>query len=207
MANEDFSAEFIAQLKQDQPLAWRLAFQALYPIAWHGAGQARWRLSEQDREEVASEALAEVARQLAGLATWREISALTFVIARRRSISRLRALLARKRGVRGHATVSLEEIGEIELASENLLPAASGPELAETVAALVQRLGEPAATLVREHVHEGATHEELARRHGKPIGTIGVILYRAMHQLRREVGRTPKFMKELQLYLRLLVVA
>ena len=97
---EDFSAEFIAQLKQDQPLAWRLAFQALYPIAWHGAGHARWRLSEQDREEVASEALAEVARQLAGLATWREISALTFVIARRRSISRLRALLAQKRGAR-----------------------------------------------------------------------------------------------------------
>jgi DNA-directed RNA polymerase specialized sigma24 family protein len=204
---EDFSAEFIAQLKQDQPLAWRLAFQALYPIAWHGAGHARWRLSEQDREEVASEALAEIARQLAGLATWREISALTFVIARRRSISRLRALLAQKRGARGHATVSLEEIGEIELATENLSQAANGPELAEAVAALVQRLGEPAATLVREHVHEGATHEELARRHGKPIGTIGVILYRAMHQLRREVGRTPKFMKELQLYLRLLVVA
>jgi RNA polymerase sigma factor (sigma-70 family) len=204
---EDFSAEFIAQLKEDQPLAWRLAFQALYPVAWQGAGSARWRLAEQDREEVASEALAEVARQVAALDTWKQISALTFVIARRRSISRLRALLAQKRGARVHATVSLEEIGEIEAATESLLQSGQLPELAETVAALVQGLGEPAATLVREHLHEGVSYEELARRHGKPIGTVGVIIYRAVQQLRREIGRTPRFMKELQLYLRLLVVA
>ena len=44
------------------------------------------------------------------------------------------------------------------------------------------------------------------RRHGKPIGTVSTVIYRAIQQLRRVISRTPKLMKELQLYLRLLVV-
>jgi RNA polymerase sigma factor (sigma-70 family) len=206
VANEDFSPEFIGQLKLNHPLAWREAFSVLYPIAWHGAGHARWRLADEDREEVASEALAEVARQISTLNTWREISALTFVIARRRSVSRLRTQLAQKRGSHTNATVSLEEIGDILQATESMQSAGGLHELAETVAGLIQGLGEPGATLVREFLQEGKSYQELAELHGKPIGTVGTVIYRAIQQLKREIGRTPKLMKELQLYLRLLVV-
>ena len=206
VANEDFSPEFIEQLKLNQPLAWREAFAALYPVAWHGAGHARWRLSDEDREELASEALAEVARQISALKTWREVSALTFVIARRRSISRLRTLLAQKRGSHTNATVSLEEIGDILQATESMQAAGGLHELGETVAGLIQGLGEPGATMVREFLQEGKSYQEIADLHGKPIGTVGTVIYRAIQQLKREVGRTPKLMKELQLYLRLLVI-
>lgn len=207
MANEEFPPEFIAHLKQHQPLAWRQAFGVLYPIAWQGAGHARWRLSAEDREEVAAEALVEVARQISALHTWGELTALAFVIARRRSISRLRALLAQKRGASTDANVSLEEIGDLELATEGWPQAGGLADLAEALAKLIAGLGEPTATMVREYLHEGASYEELSRRHGKPVGTVGVVIFRAVQQLRREIGRTPKFMKELQLYLRLLVVA
>ncbi len=205
-ANEDFSPAFVEQLKLHQPLAWREAFAELYPIAWHGAGHARWRLSDEDREEVASEALAEVARQIATLQTWREVSALTFVIARRRSISRLRSLLAQKRGSHTHATVSLEEIGDIEHATDGLQRSDGLSELAATLAQLVQDLGEPAATMVRAFLQEGKSYQEIADLHAKPIGTVGTVIYRAIQQLKRDVARTPKLMKELQLYLRLLVI-
>lgn len=207
MANNEPSADFVAQLKDNQPLAWRQAFAALYPIAWHGAGHARWKLSNEDREEVASEALAEVARQISTFNKWSEITALTFVVARRRSISRLRALLAQKRGASTSASVSFDELGEILQATESLQAAGGLPEIAETMAKLVQGLGEPAASMVREFLHEGASYQEIADRRGKPIGTVGTIIYRALQELKREVQRTPKLMKELQLYLRLIVVA
>lgn len=206
LANNDFPPAFIAQLKENQPPAWREAFAVLYPIAWQGAGHARWRLSDDDREEVAMEALAEVSRQISALKTWREVSALTFVIARRRSISRLRTHLAQKRGSHTNATVSLEEIGDILQATEGMQAAGGLHELAETVAGLIQGLGEPGATMVREFLQEGKSYQEIAELHGKPIGTVGTVIYRAIQQLRREVSRTPKLMKELQLYLRLLVV-
>jgi hypothetical protein len=51
VANYEPSADFVAQLKENQPLAWQEAFALLYLIAWRGAGHARWRLSDEDREE------------------------------------------------------------------------------------------------------------------------------------------------------------
>ena len=206
MANHESSSDLVAQLKDNQPLAWRHAFASLYPVAWHGTGHAKWKLSKEDREEVASEALAEISQQISTLNRWSEVTALTFVIARRRSISRLRALLAQKRGASTNATVSLDELGDILQASEGIQAAGSLPEIAETMANLVEALGEPAASMVRAFLQEGASYQEIADRHGKPVGTIGTIIYRSMQALKREVRRTPKLMKELHLYLRLIVM-
>ena len=203
-ANEDFSPEFVEQLKLHQPLAWRQAFTALYPVAWHGTGHARWSLSNEDREEVASEALAEIAQQIPTLTTWSEVSALTFVIARRRAVSKLRAVLAVKRGA--HATVSFDEIGDILASTEALQAAGTLHDLADSLAQLVAGLGEPTSGMVRAFLHEGASYQEIADRFGKPIGTVGTVIFRAVNSLKGEIRRSPKLMKELQLYLRLLVI-
>ena len=60
--------------------------------------------------------------------------------------------------------------------------------------------------MVRAFLHEGASYQEIADRFGIPIGTVGTVIFRAVNALKGEIRRSPKLMKELQLYLRLLML-
>lgn len=203
--NNQPSADFVAQLKENQPLAWREAYAALYPIAWQGAGHAKWRLADEDREEVAVDALSEVARQIGTLNEWNEVTALTFVIARRRSISKLRTLLAQKRGSQATVNLTTEELDVVEHAAETVRDFSQWHDVAHLLEQLIAELGEPTAAILREYLN-GASHQEIANRHGKPIGTVGVVISRSIGQIERKIRSSPKMMKELFLHLRLLLL-
>lgn len=196
-----FCSEFVARLKSYERKAWQEAFAVLHSLALRGATSANLYLSLQDREEVASEALADLARQIGSLNAWSEISALTFVMARRRAIDRLRRLSARKRQTDGprHGI----DPSALHLGAESDVPdPGQWAEISELVANLVDGLGEPAASLVRGYSQEGLTYNQLAQRTGLPLGTVAASIYRSLRRLERELGSTSKLARELLLYLR-----
>lgn len=162
--NDAFSPEFIALLKQGEPLAWREGFSTLWPIAWRGTGSGGITLPSSDREEVAAEALAEVAQQISDVDTGEQLTALTFVIARRRAVSRLRAILAQKRTGQRTA-VSLDELREMEDTVASPDAAANLSELALKLDERIRALGEPAASIIADFFQHGHSYREIAERY------------------------------------------
>jgi RNA polymerase sigma factor (sigma-70 family) len=203
----DLPSDFVPRLKDYDAAAWDRAFEILYPIALRGAKYANTRLAEQDAEEVASDALAAVARQIGQLETWPQVTALAFVTARRRSIDRLRQLRAQKRHVAGAVHVLVEDLTAEELPADELQSLAKWTEISAVAEAMINGLGEPAASLVRGYTQEGLSYEELSRRTRLPLGTVAATVYRSMRRLEKELGHSSKLAKELALYLRLFIVA
>ncbi len=197
--------EFLLRLQADDGEAWTEAFEELYRIAWHASGSARWTLSAEDREEVACEAAAEVAAQIKQLSQWSQVTALVFVIARRRAVSHLRAKLAQKRRSADGPDQELGSVPESDLPEADSRSLQKWCELNATLQHLLAALGEPAGALIRGYTLEGLTYEELAARHGMPVGTVGVTIYRTLHKLKRQLATTPKLLEELSLYLRMIM--
>ena len=56
--------------------------------------------------------------------------------------------------------------------------------------------------LLRAYYFKGMKQEQIADVFGKPLGTVGVQLSRALKKLREEIGKTPDLMKELKEALR-----
>jgi len=197
---EAFSADFMRRLKEYDAAAWRQAFDVLLPIALRGTAQASAYLSQQDREEVANDALVELARQIDQFAAWPEVTALAYLAAQRRAVDRFRRLRAQKRQGSATAHVPLEDAAVHELAGDAPAPVQWG-EIAGVVEALVEGLGEPAASLVRGYARDGLSYEQLSRRANLPLGTVAAIIYRGMRRLERELGGSSKLGRELSLYL------
>ena len=63
-------------------------------------------------------------------------------------------------------------------------------------------LRETPLQLLKDHYLDGRTQEDLANRHGIPLGTVGVTLSRALKTLRKEIEKHPGLMKELKEALR-----
>lgn len=202
MPARDASALFFRQLQARDAGAWREAFAQLYPIAWRGTGNWSGTLTAEDREEVAVDALATAAQRIEEFDTWEQVQALVFVVARRRAVSRWRAQTAQKRQAAAQAPLSLEMVGEGSLPAEDPEALKNWAELAEVWEQICAGLNEPARALLRAYLLEGASYEELARRHGLTVGAVGVILFRTFQRLRRTIRAKPKLLQELSLYLR-----
>ncbi len=197
--------EFLIRLKAQAEDSWREAYAVLYPLAWRGASHPGWSLPATDHEEVAADAIIATATDIHSLATWEEVTARVFLAARRGAVSRLRKILAQKRGA--PLTVSLEpsELDAIEQACVQVTEPKRWHEVSALLEQQIAALGEPAAALLRDYLR-GATYEELAERYDKPIGTVGVVIHRAFRQISRRAREEPRLMKELSLYLRLLIL-
>lgn len=199
--SSEFPPEFVARLRAYERKAWLEAFDSLHVLALRGVSSTLTFLSPQDREESASEALAELARQISDFTTWSEITAWTFVTARRRAIDRLRRLRAQKRYA-ALPTVEFapEHIPEAPQSNPQTLSAWS--DLSSIIGRMVAELGEPAASLVRGYTQEGQTYSQLAARYQLPLGTVTATVYRSMRKLERELMHSSKLARELLLYLR-----
>lgn len=198
---EEFGADFLWRLKNYDSAAWQRAFAVLHPIAFRGAAQAQTHLPVQDIEEVAGDALVELAQHIAGLDTWPQVAARAFVTARRRAVDRLRHLRAQKRHVADAVHIPLDTTPAHELAVTDAGMRTQWTEISLVVEGLIAGLGEPAATLVRGYAKDGLSYEQLSQRANMPLGTVAAIIYRSLRRLERDLGGSSKLGKELSLYL------
>jgi RNA polymerase sigma-70 factor (ECF subfamily) len=114
-------------------------------------------------------------------------------IAHHRAVSLLRERFAKKRGQ--GKTDSLEAVQEANMA-DYPDPAANSPlatleakELAECLSRTLSELKPPQGAVLTDFFLDGLSYDGIARKHGLPIGSVGVYLKRGLETMRRIWGR------------------
>ena len=135
-----------------------------------------------------------------------ELKALVASIAHNRSVSRLRERFAKKRGA--GKTESLEvlqsnEGDRIELpGGMSPLAALAQTELASLLTEVQRELNQDQRAVLSDFFLHGLSYEDVAKKRGLAIGSVGVYLKRGLEAIRKLGARHPKLMKELEAFLR-----
>ena len=191
------------RLRMGEEQAWTTVFRQLWPIAVKAARRPTTCLTAAEAEEVASESLALLVRQVGMVATVDELKALAATIAHRRAISLARAKSAAKRGPAtsvysrsglpgGEAIAEHDEaMGDVELAEMTLL-----------LRQALDGLDPTTQRLLREKTGDGLSYQELSAKYQMPLGTVCAKVARSLQQIRKRLETTPALMKELRNFLR-----
>ena len=176
-------------LQRGDPAAWDEAFAWLWPAAF-GAAQAKLQpFLPGDVEDVAIEALEELIEKVRGVRAVEELKPLVASIAHHRAVSRLRQHFAAKRG--SGQTESLEArdeaggSGETVAAGDSPLDALTQKELANVLGGMMAELKPPQGELLEDFFVSGLSYEEMAKKHGVAVGSVGVYLKRGLEAMRR----------------------
>jgi RNA polymerase sigma-70 factor (ECF subfamily) len=114
-------------------------------------------------------------------------------IAHHRAVSLLRERFAKKRGegrtgsseaVQGAAVIDCPDP-----TANSPLAALEQKELAECLSRTISKLKPPQGAVLKDFFLDGLSYEGIARKHGIPIGSVGVYLKRGLETLRRIWGR------------------
>ncbi len=197
----------LAALKRGEDAAWQEAFQRLYPAAFAAARHPLASLTPTESEDVAIEALTLLLPKVKQASAFDELRLLVITISSRKAISEKRRQLADKRG--GGDLTSLDALQDDETIhfepAEQITSRLNATDLKELSRLLDIALGalEPKqAALVRDFLVHHLPYKELARKHGMPIGSVGVSLARGLDKIRTHLKAVPRLWKELAAYLR-----
>ena len=176
-------------LQRGDSAAWDEAFAWLWPAAF-GAAQAKLQpFLPGDVEDVAIESLEELVGKVREVREVEELKPLVASIAHHRAVSRLRQHFAAKRG--SGQTESLEAREEAGGGGESLtaggspLDALTQKELAKMLRELMAELKPPQGELLEDFFVSGLSYEEMAKKHGVAVGSVGVYLKRGLEAMRR----------------------
>ena len=173
--------------------AWDLAFPWLWPAAIGAAQVTLQPYLPAEVEDVAIESLEALVEKVRELKSVEELKPLVAGIAHHRAVSLLRERFAKKRGE--GRTGSLEA-GQGAAVMDCPDPTANSPlvtleekELAECLSRTLSKLKPPQGAVLTDFFLNGLRYEEIARKQGLPIGSVGVYLKRGLETLRRIWGR------------------
>ena len=178
-------------LQRGDSAAWDEAFAWLWPTAF-GAAQSKLQpFLPGDVEDVAIEALEELVEKVGDVRAVEELKPLVASIAHHRAVSRLRQHFAAKRG--SGQTESLEareeagggSSGESAAAGDSPLDALTQKELAKVLGGMLAELKPPQGELLEDFFVNGLSYEEMAKKHGVAVGSVGVYLKRGLEAMRR----------------------
>jgi len=186
--------------------AWDAAFDWLWPTAFAVARLKLQQFFPEDVEDVAIEALEEVVGKVRELKSTEELKPLTASIAHNRAVSLLRERFARKRGA--GRTESLD--GPADGSGEPIDPPSEVPlfveldhdELAGLLRELQRDVKLEHRTLLDDFFLHRLSYEEIARKHGLAMGSVGVYLKRGLEAMRNAATRHPVILEELEAFLR-----
>lgn len=186
----------ISNLRTGDRFMWDCAFHWLWPIAWSAAHRRLAEFAPGDIEDVAVCAIREAAEmvQAGAVGSFEELKSLTGVISRRRALDHIRRMQAERRA--SGATESIEGHEELSSSAPGPLEQVNSLDLARLLVNLTETLPEHQQQLLRLYYVDGLKQVELAEKLGKPIGTVGVTLSRALESLRAELRKHPQLMKE-----------
>jgi RNA polymerase sigma factor (sigma-70 family) len=193
-------------LRRGDPEAWDEAFRWLWPVAFAVAELKLGPFLPGDLEDVAIETLEEIVDKVREVDRVEDLKPLTASIAHNRSVSLLRERFAKKRGAR--QTESLDALQSdgigLDVLAEGASPlsALEQTELGDLLAEIQSELKADQRALLSDFFLRGLSYEEIARKHGLAIGSVGVYLKRGLEAIRKLGARHPKLMKELEAFLR-----
>ena len=173
--------------------AWNAAFDWLWPTVFAVAQLKLQPYFPNEVEDVAIEALEELVEQVRAVNSVAELKPLAASIAHHRAVSLLRARFAKKRGE--GKTESLDAPTE-DGGNPHDPPSSDSPLADLEQKELAQRLGQslaalkpPLGDILSDFFLYGLRYEEIARKRGVAVGSVGVCLKRGLEAMRRIWGR------------------
>ena len=172
--------------------AWNAAFDWLWPTAFAVAQLKLQPFLPDEIEDVAIEALEELVEKVRAVKTVDELKPLTASIAHHRAVSLLRERFAKKRG--GGRTESLDAPSD-DHGNPHDPPSDDSPladleekELAQRLGQSLAELKPPLGEILSDFFLHGLRYEEIARKRGVAVGSVGVYLKRGLEAMRRIWG-------------------
>ena len=173
--------------------AWDEAFRWLWPVVFAVAQLKLQPYFPNEAEDVAIESLEEVVPKVREVKTVEELRPLAASIAHHRAVSLLRQRFAKKRGEGRTEPLDAgpdEEGSPHELAScDSPLAELEQSELAQRISRSLAELRPPLGDILSDFFLHGLRYEEIARKHGLAVGSVGVYLKRGLEAIRRIWGR------------------
>jgi RNA polymerase sigma factor (sigma-70 family) len=169
--------------------AWDAAFPWLWRPTLAAASSVLHLYLPADVEDTVMETMEELVEKVKVVKSFDELRRLAASIAHNRAVSRLRQYFAAKRG--GGRTESLEgrlqERGELSeaIAADSPVAALEAKELAERVGRLLAALKPPQGEMLTDAFLRGMSYEEIAKKHGVSVGSVGAYLNRGREAMRR----------------------
>ncbi len=173
--------------------AWDAAFDWLWPTAFAVAQLKLQPYLPNEVEDVAIEALEELVEKVRAVKTVEELKPLAASIAHHRAVSLLRERFAKKRGE--GKTESLDAPTENDdhphdpPSNDSPLADLEQRELAQRLGQSLAELKPPQGEILSDFFLHGLRYEEIAKKRGVAVGSVGVYLKRGLEAMRRIWGR------------------
>ncbi len=180
-------------LQTGDEAAWDAAFDWLWPTVFAVAQLKLQPYFPNEVEDVAIEALEELVEKVREVKAVEELKPLAASIAHHRAVSLLRERFAKKRGE--GKTESLDAPTE-DGSSPHDPPSDDSPladleqkELAQRLGQSLAELKPPLGEVLSDFFLHGLRYEEIAKKRGLAVGSVGVYLKRGLEAMRRIWGR------------------
>ena len=173
--------------------AWDDAFRWLWPAAFAVAQLKLQPYFPNEVEDVAIESLEELVEKVREIKSVEELKPLVASIAHHRAVSLLRERFAKKRGE--GKTESLDapaadgETKPEPASSDSPLDSLAEKELAARLRKSLAELKPPLGEILSDFFLHNLHYEEIAKKRGVAVGSVGVYLKRGLEAMRRIWGR------------------
>ena len=196
-------------LQEGDPDAWNDAHKCLWPTALAVARLKLEPFLPADIEDVALEALEELVEKVHEIKSVDELKPLTASICHNRAVSRLREHFAKKRGAGQIESLEERQCAGTDfpesMAPDSQLAALEQKELAALLTKTLEGLKPPQGEILADFFLRGLSYDEIAKKQGVAVGSVGVYLKRGLETLRRIWRRSSESLKELNGRLRCLL--
>jgi RNA polymerase sigma factor (sigma-70 family) len=176
-------------LQEGSAEAWDEAFRWLWPVVLAVVQLRLQPYFPEEAEDVAIEALEELVPKVREVKTVEELRPLAASIAHHGAVSLLRERFAKKRGEGKTEPLDADaaEDGNRHEPVSNDSPLAEleQKELAQRLSQSLAQLKPPLGEVLSDFFLHHLRYEEIARKHGLAVGSVGVFLQRGLAALRR----------------------
>jgi RNA polymerase sigma factor (sigma-70 family) len=184
----------LGALKTGDANAWDEAFDWVWPAVFAVAKLKLQPYFPNEVEDVAIESIEQLVKKVPEVKSVEELKPLAASIAHNRAVSLLRERFAKKRGE--GKTDSFDDPQAGGGISQNEPTTTDSPlddleqkELAQRLGKSLAELKPPMGDILSDFFLDGLRYHEIARKHGIPIGSVGVYLKRGLEAMRRIWGR------------------
>ncbi len=180
-------------LRRGDANAWDEAFCWLWPAVFAVAHLKLRPYFPNEIDDVAIESLEELVEMVHEVKSSEELKPLAVSIAHHRAVSLLRERFAKKRGEGKTESLDVPTDGERALyepaSSDSPLADLEQKELAQRLGKVLAELKPPFGEFLSDFFLHDLHYEEIARKRGVSVGSVGVYLKRGLEAMRRIWGR------------------
>ena len=183
----------LGALKTGDANAWDEAFNWVWPAVFAVAKLKLQPYFPNEVEDVAIESIEQLVEKVPEVKSVEELKPLAASIAHHRAVSLLRERFAKKRGEGKTDSLDAqpdEGVSQDEpTTSDSPLADLEQKELAQRLGKSLAELKPPMGDILSDFFLHGLRYEEIARKRGVAVGSVGVYLKRGLEAMRRIWGR------------------